>query len=78
MRSRRNRKYRKIEVVDNRVNLVNIKTDITNRRIDKLIAFYDRDMNAAAKLILMSVCFGAIGATGVILIGMYLSYRGVM
>ena len=27
MRSRRNRKYRKIEVVDNRVNLVNIKIE---------------------------------------------------
>ena len=77
MRSRRSRKYRKIEVVNNKVNLVDIKTNMTNRKIDRLITCYDKDMNTVAKMMLTSIFFGAIGAVGVVLVGAYLSYRGV-
>lgn len=57
MRSRKRRKYRKIEIVDNKVNLVSIK-------IDKWIKFYDRDLNTIAKFI---VIIGLIGLTGLII-----------
>ncbi len=55
MRSRRNRKYRKIEVVDTKVNLINIKTNMTNRKIDRWIEDYDKDMNSVAKGMIISV-----------------------
>ncbi len=55
MRSRRNRKYRKIEVVDTKVNLINIKTNMTNRKIDRWIEDYDKDMNSVAKGIIIGV-----------------------
>lgn len=60
MRSRRNRKYRKIEVVDTKVNLINIKTNMTNRKIDRWIEDYDKDMNSVAKGIIISVSLAII------------------
>lgn len=49
MRSRRHRKYRKIEVVDNKVNLVDIKTNRISRGLQVLRYQYDEDMNFLAK-----------------------------
>lgn len=67
MRSRRKRRYRKVEVLDNKVNLINLK-------VDKWIDFYDRDTNSAAKFLITSM---AIGATALI-VSVILFLRGVI
>lgn len=78
MKSRRNRRYRKIEMVDNKINLVDIKTNMANKKMDKWIKYYDSDMNTAAKMMIISITLGAFGAVGAILIGMILSFKGVI
>jgi len=54
MKSRRSRKYRKIEIVDNKVNLVNLK-------VDKWAKTYDWNMSIVAKGLTTSMVVGAIG-----------------
>ena len=49
MKSRRHRKHRKIEVVDGKVNLVDIKTNRITRGLQVLMDQYDEDMNFLAK-----------------------------
>lgn len=67
MRSRRNRKYRKIEVVDKKVNLVNLK-------VEKWVRFYDKDMNSVAKGMIVSVSLGIIA----LIISISVMIRGVI
>lgn len=49
MKSRRHRKHRKIEVVDGKVNLVDIKANRISRKLQVLRYQYDEDMNSVAK-----------------------------
>ena len=60
MKSRRHRKYRKIEVVDNKVNLVNLKTDMNNKRINKLAECFDRDTTTIAKIMAVGTAMGLV------------------
>ncbi len=57
MRSRRKRRNRRIEVVDNKVNLINIKSNKIIRRVEALKYQYDEDMNNVAKGLVISVMF---------------------
>ena len=67
MRSRRKRRYRKVEVLDNKVNLINLK-------VDKWIDFYDRDTNSVAKLIIASMAIG----TAALIVSIILFLKGVI
>ncbi len=57
MNSRRHRKHRKIEVVDGKVNLVDIKANRISRGLQVLRYQYDEDMNNVAKGLVISVMF---------------------